>query len=131
MTRPGKGPLPRESTDLEAWARRFDLLGDPTRLRLLAHMHQRPGAPVGDLAEAAGISQATASQALRVLRGQGWVEAVRDGRLMRYRLVDEMAHRVLHLMGQQHEARSHEARSHEARSHEARSPRHGTAAGPA
>lgn len=103
MTRPGTGPLPVDGADAAEWARRFDLLGDPTRLRLLMHMHQRPGAPVGDLAEAAGISQATASQALKVLRGQGLVEAVRDGRLMRYRLVDETAHRVLHLMGQHHE----------------------------
>lgn len=106
MTRPGSGPLPIDSADVEAWAGRFDLLGDPTRLRLLMHMHHHPGAPVVDLAGAAGISQATASQALKVLRGQGWVEAVRDGRLMRYQLVDEMAHRVLHLMGQHHEDRA-------------------------
>lgn len=102
MTRPSDGPLPIDSGDVEAWAGRFDLLGDPTRLRLLMHMHRRPGASVGDLAAAAGISHATASQALKVLRGQGWVRAERDGRLMRYVLVDEMAHRVLHLMGQHH-----------------------------
>ena len=102
MTRPGSGPLPIDSSDVEAWAVLFDLLGDPTRLRLLVHMHRRPGASVAALAEAAGTSQATASQALKVLRGQGWVRAERDGRLMRYVLVDEMAHRVLHLMGQHH-----------------------------
>jgi DNA-binding transcriptional ArsR family regulator len=103
MSRPGTGPLPIPTDDLEAWAGRFDLLGDPTRLRLLSHMHRHPGAPVSDLATAAGISQATASQSLKVLRRQGWVQATRDGRWMRYTLVDEMAHRVLHLMGHHHE----------------------------
>ncbi|PKZ41185.1 transcriptional regulator [Kytococcus schroeteri] len=84
------------------WARRFDLLGDPTRLRLLDRMHHHPGSTVAELAEAAGISHATASQALRTLRTQGWVEATRDGRSMRYRLVDETAHRLLHVMGADH-----------------------------
>lgn len=103
MTRPTTGPPPLPSDDIEGWAALFDLLGDPTRLRLMVYMHRRPGAPVGELAQAAGTSQATASQALKVLRGQGWVRAARDGRLMRYTLVDDMAHRVLHLMGQHHE----------------------------
>ncbi len=86
----------------DEWVRRFELLADPTRLRLLTHMHMHPNSPVGDLAEAAGISQTAASQALRVLREQGWVEADREGRRMRYRLVDDTAHYVLHLMGQRH-----------------------------
>ena len=45
------------------WAQRFDLLGDTTRLRLLDRMHHHPGSSVAELAEAADISQATASQA--------------------------------------------------------------------
>lgn len=94
---------PQDPTDAVAWARRFDLLGDPTRLRLLSHMHLHPGRPVGELAEAAGITPTAASQSLRVLRDQGWVEAVRDGRIMRYSLVDETAHRLLHVMGARHE----------------------------
>ena len=31
------------------------------------------------------------------------MEATRDGRSMRYRLVDETAHRLLHVMGADHE----------------------------
>lgn len=84
------------------WARRFDLLSDPSRLTLLLCMHLQPGSPVGELAEAAGMTPSATSQALRVLREQGWVEAERDGRIMRYRLVDETAHRLLHFMGQRH-----------------------------
>lgn len=97
------GAASPEPSDAAAWARRFDLLGDPTRLRLLFYMHLHPGQGVSDLAEAAGITPTAASQSLRVLRDQGWVEALRDGRAMRYCLIDETAHRLLHLMGARHD----------------------------
>jgi len=102
MTRPADGPLPIPADDIDAWAARFDLLGDPTRLSLLAYMHLHPGCTVGELAAAAGTTPTTTSQALRVLRRQGWVGVERDGRLMRYTLLDDLAHRVLHLMGHRH-----------------------------
>lgn len=86
----------------QAWARRFELLSEPSRLRLLMYMHTFPRSPVGELAEAAGLTPTAASQALRVLREQGWVDAERDGRAMRYRLVDETAHALLHFMGAGH-----------------------------
>lgn len=92
----------RISHDPVQWARRFDLLSDPTRLRLLTHMHQHPNSAVGDLADAAEISPTAASQALRVLRDQGWVLATRDGRIMRYSLIDETAHHLLHFIGDAH-----------------------------
>ena len=89
---------------LADWAARFALLGDPTRLALLAYMHLHPGCPVAELADAAGATPTTTSQALRVLRVSDWVVAERDGRLMRYTLTDPTAHRVLHaLIGQRHE----------------------------
>lgn len=88
------------STD--EWVRRFELLAHPTRLRLLTHMHLHPGAPVAELAAAADITQTAASQALRVLRQQGWVEGRRDGRRVLYHLIDGDAHALLHLMGQDH-----------------------------
>ncbi|MEH6380974.1 MAG: metalloregulator ArsR/SmtB family transcription factor [Dietzia cercidiphylli] len=93
--------------DLTDWAERFELLGDPTRLGLLAHMHHvGPGvATVSDLAEAAGITRNAASQALRILRDRGWVRAARDaddGRVVRYSLDDDTVHRILHLMGARH-----------------------------
>ncbi|MCT2273869.1 ArsR/SmtB family transcription factor [Dietzia cinnamea] len=94
--------------DVDDWAGRFDLLADPTRLGLLAHMHHAgPGvATVSDLAGAVGISRNAASQALRILREQGWVSATRDetdGRIVRYTLVDDTVHRILHLMGARHD----------------------------
>ena len=62
---------------LDEWGHRFELLADPTRLRLLTHMHLHPGCPVNELSEAAGITQTAASQALRVLREKNWVRAER------------------------------------------------------
>ncbi|MEE6282219.1 ArsR/SmtB family transcription factor [Georgenia sunbinii] len=91
--------------DIAAWAARFHLLGDPTRLRLLATMHQAgPGAAsVGQLAEASGITSTAASQALRLLRLQGWVRDERVGRTVCYTLTDPTVHELLHLMGATHE----------------------------
>ncbi len=85
------------------WAPRFELLADVTRLKLLSYMHIFPDSTVSQLAQAAGITQTAASQALRVLREQGWVEARRDGRLMRYALKDQAAHQVLHFIGHRHD----------------------------
>lgn len=93
-------PLP--ATDAEAWADRFGLLGDPTRLGLLSHMHLHPGATVGELADAVHVTADTASQALRGLRERGLVESRRDGRSMRYFLTDEVAHALLHWLGHRH-----------------------------
>ncbi|WP_282922561.1 helix-turn-helix transcriptional regulator [Mobiluncus massiliensis] len=84
------------------WAPRFELLADLTRLKLLSYMHIYPGSCVQDLANAAGITQTAASQALRVLRDEGWVSADRDGRLMRYTLKDTAAHQMLHFIGHTH-----------------------------
>ncbi|MFJ9557529.1 ArsR/SmtB family transcription factor [Nocardiopsis sp. NPDC101807] len=104
MTSSGDRLDPNSQLDIGAWADRFRLLGDPTRLRLLTAMHQAgPGtASVGELAAAAGISDATASQALRTLRLQGWVRDEREGRTVRYTLTDRTVHDLLHLIGAGH-----------------------------
>jgi DNA-binding transcriptional ArsR family regulator len=78
------------------WAHRFGLLADPGRLALLLGIHAVPDICVSDLAVAAGMSDTAVSQALRLLRTAGLVEARKDGRVMRYRLVDDTAHRLLH-----------------------------------
>ncbi|WP_297724527.1 helix-turn-helix transcriptional regulator [uncultured Mobiluncus sp.] len=97
---------PMQPVDIDkiatTWAPRFELLADLTRLKLLSYMHIYPGSCVQDLAKAAGITQTAASQALRVLRDEGWVNADRDGRLMRYTLKDAAAHQMLHFIGHTH-----------------------------
>lgn len=102
--RPARTPMQPVDIDKIAitWAPRFELLADLTRLKLLSYMHIYPGSCVQDLAKAAGITQTAASQALRVLRDEGWVSAERDGRQMRYTLADPAAHQMLHFIGHTH-----------------------------
>lgn len=69
-------------------ARRFALLGDPTRLTLLTCIHAAGPISVSDLAAATGIADTTVSQTLRHLRASQTVTAERDGKVMRYRLAD-------------------------------------------
>jgi DNA-binding transcriptional ArsR family regulator len=88
--------------DTPGWAQRFDLLSDPNRLEILLVLHRAPGICVGDLAAALGRSENAVSQALRVLRQQGWVSSTRVGRLVSYKLEDEIVHDLLHRIGARH-----------------------------
>lgn len=88
--------------DTTGWTQRFDLLSDPNRLEILLVLHRAPGICVGDLAEVLGRSENAVSQALRVLRQQGWVSSTRAGRSVSYRLEDEIVHDLLHRIGARH-----------------------------
>ncbi len=88
--------------DTTGWAQRFDLLSDPNRLEILLVLHRAPGICVGDLAAVLGRSENAVSQALRVLRQQGWVSSTRVGRSVSYRLEDEIVHDLLHWIGARH-----------------------------
>ncbi|NKZ15176.1 winged helix-turn-helix transcriptional regulator [Mycolicibacterium septicum DSM 44393] len=88
--------------DTSGWAQRFDLLSDPHRLEILLGLHRAPGICVSDLATALGRSENAVSQALRVLRDQGWVTSTRIGRTVSYRLDDETVHDLLHWIGARH-----------------------------
>ena len=88
--------------DTTGWTQRFDLLSDPHRLEILLCLHREPGICVGDLAAALGRSENAVSQALRVLRQQGWVSSTRVGRSVSYRLEDEIVHDLLHWIGARH-----------------------------
>ena len=73
---------------LEDVARRFALLGDPTRLKIVSVLHEGGEASVGEIAEAAGTSAANASQHLQRLAVGGIVGRRRDGQTVCYRIVD-------------------------------------------
>ncbi|MET0900261.1 MAG: metalloregulator ArsR/SmtB family transcription factor [Mycobacterium sp.] len=88
--------------DIAGWTVRFDLLSDPNRLEILLSLHRAPGICVGDLAAALGRSENAVSQALRVLRQQGWVTSTRVGRQASYRLEDHTVHNLLHWIGAAH-----------------------------
>ena len=77
------GPL------LEETAARFALLGDPTRLHLLSLLCERGEASVGELAEAASISIANASQHLRKLTLGGILGRRKVGNQVLYRVVEK------------------------------------------
>ena len=71
---------------IQAQARQFAVLADPTRLTLLTCIRAAGPISVSDLAAATGINDATVSQTLRYLRASQTVVAEREGRVVRYRL---------------------------------------------
>ncbi|HZV50505.1 MAG TPA: metalloregulator ArsR/SmtB family transcription factor [Candidatus Dormibacteraeota bacterium] len=76
-------------TLLEEVARRFALLGDPTRLRLLRTLHEAGEIPAGELAARAGVGRENASKHLTRLAEAGLVGRRRQGAMVLYRIVDE------------------------------------------
>lgn len=74
---------------IEDVARRFALLGDPTRLKIVSVLHEGDECSVGEIAEAAGTSLANTSQHLQRLTVGGIVGRRRDGQAVRYRIVDD------------------------------------------
>ncbi|AXI78370.1 ArsR/SmtB family transcription factor [Peterkaempfera bronchialis] len=74
--------------EVRAWADRFALLADPGRLALLLALHRVGPVAVSDLAVATGMKDTAVSQALRLLRAAGVAAGEKDGRVVRYRLVD-------------------------------------------
>ncbi len=74
---------------LDDVARRFALLGDPTRLKIVRALHEGGEAAVGQIADAAGTSVANTSQHLQRLAAGGIVGRRRDGQAVYYRMIDE------------------------------------------
>lgn len=63
-------------------------IASPRRLELIHYLGESGPVEVRCLAEQFGMTQPAASQHLAALRTAGLVEAVRDGREVRYQLVD-------------------------------------------
>ncbi|GAC1476525.1 MAG: hypothetical protein PVS3B2_03350 [Candidatus Dormibacteraceae bacterium] len=76
-------------TLLEEAARRFALLGDPSRLRILSTLHAAKEVPVGELADRSGLTRTNLSQHLSRLAAAGLVGRRREGTTIYYRVVDE------------------------------------------
>jgi len=81
------GALDRAS--LEAVARLFGVLAEPTRLALLQTLKDGPRA-VGVLADELGAKQANVSKQLGVLHAAGLLARARDGSTVRYSIADAM-----------------------------------------
>jgi ArsR family transcriptional regulator, lead/cadmium/zinc/bismuth-responsive transcriptional repressor len=78
-----------DAETIHARARRFAVLGDPTRLMILTCIKAAGPISVSDLAAATGLNDTTVSQTLRYLRAGEIVAAERDGRVIRYRLASD------------------------------------------
>lgn len=75
-------------TILDEVARRFSLLGDPTRLRVVRVLHDVGESSVQEVAELAGTTLPNASQHLLRLHEAGIVSRRRDGKSVRYAIAD-------------------------------------------
>ena len=74
---------------LDEAARRFALLGDPTRLRIVSVVHERGECTVGEIADTTGATMANVSQHLSRLAAGGIVGRRREGKTVRYRIADD------------------------------------------
>ncbi|NDL55824.1 metalloregulator ArsR/SmtB family transcription factor [Phytoactinopolyspora sp. XMNu-373] len=81
-------------SELELVAELFKALTSPARLAIIRRLAEHE-ACVHELVEVTGLSQSLVSQHLRVLRGARLVHGERDGKEVRYSLMDEhVAHVV-------------------------------------
>lgn len=74
----------------------FQGLADPTRVRILGLLAERPRT-VTELVADLGVAQGRVSSHLSCLRWCGYVRADVEGRYNRYRLVDERVRDILRL----------------------------------
>jgi DNA-binding transcriptional ArsR family regulator len=79
-------PIPDDLAELVA--RRFRLLAEPTRIRLLDRLRDGE-ATVGELADALRTSQQNVSKHLAALAEAGMLGRRREGNRVYYRIVDE------------------------------------------
>ena len=79
-------------------ARRFSLLSDPTRLRMLAVLLEREPLTVTELSDALGIATPNVSQHLARLAAGRLVAREKQGRTVRYRTTDPSLRPLCELM---------------------------------
>lgn len=83
--------------DLERIALRFRLLGEPTRLKILEAVCDRPRA-VNDIVAAVGATQANVSRHLSLLAAAGLLTRQKRGQSVYYGLKDPLILKVCALM---------------------------------
>lgn len=83
-----KVPHPLPGALVEQIARRFRVLGDSTRIKILDSLREGP-ASAGELVEVLGTSQQNVSKHLALLSGAGIIGRSRVDGLSYYRIVDE------------------------------------------
>jgi len=86
-------PQPLPDPLIELIARRFRVIGEPMRIKLLDSLRERE-ASVSELCEATGASQQNVSKHLGVLLEAGIVGRRKDGNQVFYSIVDERIFRL-------------------------------------
>jgi DNA-binding transcriptional ArsR family regulator len=81
-------PYPLPEPLVELIARRFRVIGEPMRIRLLDHLRAGEGT-VQELTQAVGASQQNVSKHLGVLHEAGIVARRKEGTQAYYRVVDD------------------------------------------
>ena len=82
--------------DVELTARFFNGLADPTRLRIVELLLERPYT-VGEIVARLGLRQSRVSNALVCLKWCGYVEARREGRYVWYAVTDPRVRELVSL----------------------------------
>lgn len=80
---------------VEACARRYGNMGDPTSMKMCYLLRHYPELSVSDLAELAGVSVSAASRCLKRLNHSEVVSSRKDGKTVYYGLQDNEFTRVL------------------------------------
>jgi DNA-binding transcriptional ArsR family regulator len=80
----------------EVLATFFQALADPTRVRILELLAERP-MTVSELVTSLGLAQGRVSSHLSCLRWCGYVRAEVDGRFNRYALIDDRIREIVRL----------------------------------
>ena len=81
-------PPPISAETVQALAETFQLLGDPTRVRIV-HALSSGQLCVHEIADHVGISESAVSHQLRLMRAQRIVRGRREGRCVYYTLDDQ------------------------------------------
>ncbi|MBN9107941.1 MAG: helix-turn-helix transcriptional regulator [Pseudonocardia sp.] len=79
----------------------LDALGEVNRLSILLALFHAGDLCVSDLAVSVGMSDSAVSHALRLLRAHGIVTAHREGRLVRYRVAEGTARKLLEVVSEE------------------------------
>ncbi len=88
MSNPERPHEPLPDDLIELVARRFRVLGEPMRIKLLDRLRDGP-ASVGELQTATASSQQNVSKHLGVLHDAGLLRRSKDGTFVRYEIADQ------------------------------------------
>lgn len=93
--------LQLSAADMVWWSNVFKALGDPVRLQLLVHLAAQRGVEVAvhDMCDV-GVAQSTVSHHLKRLRSIGLIENRREGRVVYYRMGNEVRSALTQILQQ-------------------------------